>query len=111
MPPPARARTALPLLLVALGACGPKVQVSAERSRIATFGRYETWAWSVPAAPARTASETNAALLDWRIRNTIERALAAKGYVRMDGHATLVADYYVTVPAGASAGFEQYFRD
>ena len=87
----------LPALLAVLCGCGPRIDVRAERSTIATFGRYGTYAWATPAAPARSAAETEASLLDWRIRNAVDRALAAKGYTRTDGAASLLADYDVAL--------------
>ncbi len=95
--------------LVVLAACGPRVDVQAERSTVATFGRYGTYAWARPAAPARYAAETEASLLDWRIRNAVDRALGAKGYVRTDGAASLLADYDVAVREHFTDSFQDYF--
>lgn len=98
------------VVLVVLGACGPQVQVNAERSTVATFGRYGTYAWALPATPARSAGETEASLLDWRIRNAVDHALTAKGYVRTEGAASLLADYDVAVREGNTESFQEYFR-
>ena len=65
------------VLVAALTGCGPRIEVHAERSRIATFPRDGTYEWAFPAAPARSAAETEASLLDWRIRNAVDRALVA----------------------------------
>jgi hypothetical protein len=97
-------------LVAALTACGPRVDVHAERSRIATFPRYGTYAWAIPAAPARSAAETEGSLLDWRIRNAVDRALIAKGYVRTDGAASLLADYDVAVREEHAESFLGYFQ-
>lgn len=98
------------VLVAALPACGPRVEVHAERSRIATFPRYGTYAWAIPAAPARSGAETEASLLDWRIHNAVDRALVAKGYVRTEGAASLLADYDVAVPEQDAESFREYFR-
>jgi len=105
---PGRAALAVCLLAVA---CGPRVDVHGERSRIATFGRYGTYAWATPAAPAGSVGEQDAALLDWRIRNAVDRGLAAKGYVRSEGAASLLADYDVVTRPEDGAPFRDYFRD
>jgi Domain of unknown function (DUF4136) len=94
-------------VLVALAACGPRVQINAERSTIATFGGYDTYAWALPAAPARSAGETEASVVEWRIRNAVDRVLATKGYVRTDGPASLLVDYDVAAPDS----FREYFRN
>jgi hypothetical protein len=96
--------------VLALAACGPHVDVRAERSRIATFPRYSTYTWGSPAAPARSSGETEASLLDWRIRNAVERALAAKGYERTDGAATLLVDYDVSTRERNTDSFREYFQ-
>lgn len=103
----------LALLAAGLGvvpACGPHMDVRAERSTIATFGRYATYAWALPAAPARSARETNAALVDWRIRNAVDRGLAAKGYVRTADAASLFVDYDVAAREQNTEAFQDYFR-
>jgi hypothetical protein len=91
-------------------ACGPRVAVHAERSTIATFGRYDTYAWSGAAAPARSVAETEASLVDWRIRNAVDRGLAAKGYVRTTGPASLLVNYDVKVRQQDAYSFREYFR-
>jgi hypothetical protein len=89
----------LPALIVAMiTGCEPRV--GGERSTIATFPRYRTYAWAGPAAPALAPSESGAALLDWRIHAAIDRALAARGYERTSGTASLLVDYDVVTPAG-----------
>ena len=83
--------------------------VHGERSRIATFPRYRTYTWASGVTPARTPSETTPALLDRRIHDGIDRGLAAKGYVRTEGSATLLVDYDVVTEASDSAGFHAFF--
>jgi Domain of unknown function (DUF4136) len=85
------------------------VEVRGERSRIATFPRYRTYAWASPATPARSPAETSAALLDWRIHADVDRELAGKGYVRTDGAATLLVDYDVVTGADDSTAFRDFF--
>jgi hypothetical protein len=95
---------------IVLAACGPRVAVHAERSTIATFGRYDTYAWSSGAAPARSPAETEASLFDWRIRNAVDRGLGAKGYVRTSGPASLLVNYDVAVRQQDAYSFREYFR-
>ena len=104
-----RPRAAL-VLVAALTACGPRVEVHAERSRNASFPSYGTYAWAMPAAPVRSAHESETSLLDWRIRNAVDRGLVAKGYVRTEGAASLLADYDVTVRDRDADSFQDYFR-
>jgi hypothetical protein len=96
--------------LVALAACGPRVDVHAERSTIATFARYGTYAWATAAAPARFAGETDASILDWRVRDTVDGELAAKGYRRVVGAASLVIDYDVRTRARDAHTFTDFFN-
>lgn len=77
---------------------------------IATFARYRTYAWAGPAGPARTPSESGAALLDWRIHAAVDRALAARGYERTSGTASLLVDYDVVIAPASSPAFRAYFR-
>lgn len=93
-----------------LAACGPRIEVRAERSTIATFGRYDTYAWASGAAPARSAAETEASLVDWRIRSAVDRGLGAKGYVRTTGPASLLVNYDVAVRERNTDAFRAYFR-
>jgi hypothetical protein len=101
-------RTALAVCLLAV-ACGPRVDVHGERSKIATFGRYGTYAWATRTSPARSVAEQNASLLDWRIRNALERGLATKGYARSEGSASLLAEYDVVTRPEDGAAFHDYF--
>jgi hypothetical protein len=105
-----RARRWSLFVLAALLACGPRVTIHAERSRIVTFPRYQTYRWLSVAAPARSARDTAASLLDWRIRNAVDRGLAAKGYRRTDAAATLLLDYDVR-PRAEDATFQDFFRE
>jgi hypothetical protein len=95
---------------LALQGCGPRVDVHAERSRIATFGRYRTYVWAASVVPARSPGEMDAALLDRRIRDSVDRRLAAKGYLRTEGTGTLLVDYDVRTRTGSSDSFSDYFR-
>ena len=98
------------LSLAALPSCGARVDVHAERSTIATFGRYGTYAWSSAALPARSSGESEASVFDWRLRNAVDRGLAAKGYVRTQGDASLLVDYNVATRERETDTFLGYFR-
>jgi len=106
-----RAGSLLTCLLVVLAACSPRVEVQSERSRIATFSRYRTYVWVSSAVAARTTAEVEASLLDWRIRNSVDRALAAKGYVRTEGSASLLVDYDVVTRERNTDTFREFFRN
>ena len=106
-----RRLVALLVSLASLAACGPRIEVHGERSTIATFGRYGTYAWATGALAARSPREAEASLVDWRLRNAVDRGLAAKGYARTEGAASLLVDYNVkTVERDADTflGFFQY---
>jgi hypothetical protein len=105
-----RRASALAVAAAVLQACGPRIEVHAERSTIATFGRYRTYVWASPVVPARSTAELDAALLDRRIRECVDRRLAAKGYVRTEGTGTLLVDYDVRTEAGSTDSFRDYFR-
>ena len=90
-------------------ACAPRV--GGERSTIATFPRYRTYAWAGPAIAARPTEQTGASLLDWRIRTAVDAALAVRGYERTTGAASLLLDYDVVAPSESSGAFRAYFRD
>lgn len=98
------------LVLSTLLACGPRVTIHTERSRIVTFPRYQTYRWISAAMPARSSRDTAASLIDWRIRNAVDRGLAAKGYRRTDAAATLLLDYDVR-PRAEDAAFQDFFRE
>jgi hypothetical protein len=87
-------------VLAVLPACGPGLEARGERSKIATYQRYRTYAWVAPAAPARSTAETDASLLDWRLRRSVDRALAAKGYARTEEAATLLLEHEGPTPDG-----------
>lgn len=98
------------LACLAIDACGPRVDVQAERSQIATFPRYRTYVWASSVVPARTTGEMDASLLDRRIRDAVDRRLAAKGYVRTEGTGTLLVDYDVRTREADTESFRDYFR-
>ena len=105
-----RRLVALLVSLAALPACGPRVEVHGERSTIATFGRYGTYAWATGATAARSPREAEASVFDWRLRNAVDRGLAAKGYVRTEGAASLLVDYNVATTERDADTFLGYFR-
>ena len=105
---------ALPGLLLAaiavLSGCGPEIAVHAERSMIATFARYDTYRWASPAVAARGSAETQAAMIDWRIHDAVDRWMASKGYVRTEGAASLLVDYDVAVRERNTDSFGEFFE-
>lgn len=73
------------------------MRVSAERSPAADFSAYRTYAWA--SAPPESLSEhprSGPDLLNWRIRNVIEKQLVARGYEEATaGRADLSVAYHV----------------
>jgi hypothetical protein len=108
--PVTRRLVVLLVSLSSLAACGPRVEVHGERSTIATFGRYSTYAWATGALAARSPREAEASLVDWRIRNAVDRGLTAKGYLRTEGGASLLVDYNVATEERDADTFLGYFR-
>jgi hypothetical protein len=76
--------TAALLLAVALCACSQTLRISAQVDRAANWRTYRRYAWASPEPHVVTPPQPpkNFAPLDASIRSAVERALAAKGYVR-----------------------------
>jgi hypothetical protein len=72
--------------LLALAGCSAAA-VRTEEAPSADVSDYRTYDWATP-APVVIADEDrerDAAVLEWTIRDTVDRQLAAKGYRRADG--------------------------
>ena len=85
------------LLLVALGGCS-SIEVSNDYDASASFAAYRTYAW-VPKPEERTGDlRLDSPLLHDRIREAVERHLAAKGYTKAEsGSPDFLVTYHVAV--------------
>ena len=104
----------------------PTLRVSAERSPAADFSAYRTYAWAT--TPVESLSErprTGPDLLNWRIRNAIEKQLVARGYEeaaagradlsivfhirRRDAHTETVQDFIQYRESGGQEGMQEAY--
>lgn len=114
-PPAARRVLALAVSCLALAACGlapagpTKIRVDAEALPWASMSGYRTYRWwQPPVEPGRGYSEREA-LLDWRVREAVDRELAARGY-RQDtvGKPEFVVRYNVRLSEQSTSSFSDY---
>jgi hypothetical protein len=107
------------LLLVGLGGCtarkGETISVRSESSPSLDVSAYRTYAW-LSASPVRTGQgvQSEGALSDWRIRNAVERELAAKGYQkRASGRPDFLVDYAISMREKNTQSIRDYldYRD
>jgi hypothetical protein len=104
----------LAALLGALAGCTskPTLRVSAERSPAANFSAYRTYSWV--SEPSESLSERPRAgpdLLNWRIRNAIEKQLVARGYEEAaSGRADLSIAYHVRRRDAHTESVEDFIR-
>lgn len=96
---PRRARSVLPCVaLLALAACaGSDVRVSWDRDESFAFPAYRTWSWLERPVPESIDPRLYAPELDARVRREVERALAARGYERVDAGGDFGVRYHVAV--------------
>ena len=98
------------LALSGLSACH-RVTVQAERSLVATFGRYQNYAWATEPVSSPIPGQLDASLIDRRIRADVDRELAAKGYVRAsNASAGMLVDYDLALGPNSPAPYADYFR-
>jgi hypothetical protein len=83
-------------LLVGLLACA-SVTVSHDYDTEADFAGYRTFGWSAVETPQTGNVELDNPLLQRRVRDAIERVLAAQGYQQLEDHEP---DFYVTYHLG-----------
>jgi len=101
----------LVLVLGALGCVGkPPIRVGAERNPSAEFGALRTYRWArPPLEDSPGAAQSPDSRLDWRIRNAVDRALRAKGYVQetSGGSVGFLIDYDVVVEDRRAESFRE----
>ena len=104
-------RRLAPLLLVVLAACAPKIPVHVDAASRTTLAGYRTYAWMpAPPDPRARARETAVEVFDWRVRNTTENVLAAKGYLRTDASPDMLVLLRTTVAETNSETIGEYFH-
>lgn len=80
------------LLIAGLGCSGPSVRYDYEAQ--ADFAQFHTYAWQAAPSPGRARGFDNA-IMEGRIRRTVEAELAGKGFQRDDGgHPDFLVDCY-----------------
>ena len=107
------------LLLAMLSGCTSRkvevIRITSESSPSLDVSGYRTYRWR-SAAPERTGGDArdSAALSDWRLRNAVERQLAAKGYEkRPTGTVDFFVDYDIAVTDKSTESIQDYmsYRD
>jgi hypothetical protein len=110
-------RVAVAIALVAASgvACGlappapASIRVSAESFPWANLSHYRTYRWWKP-PPERGLSEREA-LIDWYVRNAVDRELAARGWVPdVRGTPDFVVRYEVSLADGSTSSFQDYLQ-
>jgi hypothetical protein len=110
-----RARLLPALALVVAAACGiapagpTKIRVSSETFPWATMSGYRTYRWwQLPVDQGAGYSEREA-LLDWRVRQAVDRELAARGYAEdTAGTPEFVVRYSVRLREASTDSFRDY---
>ncbi len=100
--------------VLALAACtaAPKVKVTAEASRTWSPARYVTYRWSSPPAEDESGQPTTTrVIVDWQIRNAVEQALAARGFIKQTtGTPDFIVSYYASRRDAHTESFKDYWE-
>ena len=72
------------LLALVLAGCAPAISVSHDFDPGADFSGYRTWSWLPQPVPEVIDPRVHNDLVDQRVRVVVERALAAKGYQKVE---------------------------
>ena len=93
-----------------LAPAGPtRIRVNAETLPWTNMSGYRTYRWWQPPVAERGGHSEREALLDWRVRNAVERELAARGYAQDTvGTPEFVVRYNVRLHEGATESFSDY---
>ena len=87
------------------------VRVAAETFPWADLSRYHTYRWWLPPPTADRALSERETLIDWYVRNAVDRDLAARGYVPdVAGTPDFVVRYAVAMREGATSSFQDYLQ-
>lgn len=106
---------AIGFVLAGCVACGlapptpASIRVATETFPWADLSRYRTYRWWKP-APEGGLSEREA-LIDWYVRNAVDREFAARGWVPdVQGTPNFVVRYEVSLGEGSTSSFQDYLQ-
>jgi hypothetical protein len=106
----AQARAAgVALMLLALGACGPRYPVHVDKASRPSLAGYTTYAWLELPDPKTIDRDPALANIDRRAFAATEQSLAARGYIRSDQAAQLFVRVRATVEEQHSDTLGKYF--
>lgn len=71
-------------LALVLAGCAPSIRVSHDYDPSADYSGYRTWSWLAQPVPEVIDPRVHNDLVDERVRRVVERALASKGYQKLD---------------------------
>ncbi|MFN8643224.1 MAG: DUF4136 domain-containing protein [Candidatus Binatia bacterium] len=101
----------LPLLLVGLAACAPKIPVHVDASSRTTLAGYRTYAWMPPPAVERAERrDETVEVFDWRVHTTVASILSDKGYLRTDAGPDLLVLVRTVIAETNAETLGDYFR-
>ena len=106
------------VVLVAGGGCGlapagpAAIRVDAEMLPWADVSQYRTYRWwAQPIDRQRGGYDEREALIDWRVRQAVDRELAGHGYVAAGtGTADFVVSYDVRLEGTSTSSFQDYLQ-
>ena len=111
----ARRATGIALLTLLGTGCGilpggSKIQVQSETLPWVDVSRYHTYAWwTAPLETSRRGYSQTEALLDWRIRQAVDRDLRARGYApATTGRPDFVVAYRLAITEASTESFRDY---
>lgn len=99
----------LPLLLVVLAACAPKIPVHVDASSRTTLAGYRTYAW-MPPVETRALRDAAVEVFDWRVHTSVASILSDKGYVRTDAGPDLLVMVSTVIAETNAETIRDYFR-
>jgi hypothetical protein len=111
-------RAALVALLIGLssgcglGSGGSNIQVRSELLPWGDVARYHAYAWwAAPLEQRRGAYGQSEALLDWRVRDAVDRGLQARGYVlATTGKPDFIVAYRLSREDASTSSFRDYLE-
>jgi hypothetical protein len=111
----ARRATAVAILFLLSAGCGiapggSKIQVQSETLPWVDVSRYHTYAWwTAPLETSRRGYSQTEALIDWKIRNAVDRDLRARGYTpTTSGRPDFVVAYRLAISEASTESFRDY---
>jgi hypothetical protein len=105
------------ILMLALAGCGlppsgpPVIRADAETFPWTDVSQYRTYRWWQPAPRADQGLTEREMLIDWYIRSSVDRELAARGYAPdTRGTPDFVVRYEVGLHEGSTSSFQDYLQ-